>query len=156
MPDTTPTPPTVPGGTAPALASDTLDPDRIVAERYVTVRAAGQELSVTFAPFGSTVPADRETVVRLLPRARTLLADFAAVRERATEYLWDWGAEGEETEEEKAAFLRDVLPSALTVADGAGTEVHYENIGEEYMLDGYWPVVHHDAGLNPVRVTVEA
>ncbi|GLF95069.1 hypothetical protein [Streptomyces yaizuensis] len=148
--------PAAPDASAALDAFDALDPDRIVAERYVTVRAAGQELSVSFDPFGSHGSADRETVVRLLPRARALLADFAAVRERATEYLWEWGADGESTEEERAAFRREMVPTTLTVTEGAGTEVHFENAGEDYLLDGYWPVVHHDADMNPVRVTVEA
>ncbi|MER6914769.1 hypothetical protein ABT354_24105 [Streptomyces sp. NPDC000594] len=142
--------------------------DRIAGERYVTVRVAGQELAVTFDSLGGGHP-DAGTIAGLLPRARALLADFAAVRERATAYLWEWGAHGEEPAdnpgdnpgeepggEERAAFLRKMVPTTLAVTSATTAELHYEDVGEEYMLDGYWPVVHHDAAMTPVEVTVEA
>ncbi|MGW4202636.1 MFS transporter [Streptomyces sp. NPDC004726] len=148
----TPRPATATGresGDYPAL-------DRIVDERYVTVRAGDQDLVVTFDSIDPDRRLDPETIRGLLPHVRSLLADFAAVRERATEYLWSWGAQGDETDAEKTEFLRDVIPSTLVVSGPTTSELHYENVDEKYMMDGYWPAVHFDRDMTAVKVTVEA
>jgi hypothetical protein len=134
--------------------------ERIVDERYVTVRAGGQDLVVTAHSVELDLDAEEgpgaRDIMATLPRVRAVLADFAAVRERATEYLWAFGATGDESDEEKANFLREMVPSTLVIAGPAAIELHYDDISEKYMPQGYWPAVHLDADLTPVEVSVEA
>ncbi|MFH8616273.1 hypothetical protein ACH4E8_14520 [Streptomyces sp. NPDC017979] len=152
-------PGTGPGAPEPA-PDDVSALGRLAAAGDVTVRVDGRDLVVMVDQSGSAQRSTPEEVAALLPRVRSVLADFAAVRERATAFLWEWGAEGEETEEERAGFHRDVLPGTLTLtvtdAREARFAVHFDSRNEAYLLDGYWPAVHLDADLHPDRVTIEA
>ncbi|MFE0427671.1 hypothetical protein [Streptomyces sp. NPDC058953] len=140
--------------------------DRLAELREVTVRAGGRDLWITldsgYTPHSTEPPLDPGAIAALLPRLRALVADFETVRARATGYLWEWGATGDEPPEEKAAFLRDMVPTTLAVTSAAELELHYEDMGamgdtgDSYMMEGYWPVVRHDGELNPVAVTVES
>jgi hypothetical protein len=153
-------------GTAQPAATDRQQEDgrfgaleRLVEEKAVTVRAADQDLVVMAHSAWPHLEEERHrdprTVVALLPRIRSVLGDFATVRERATEYLWQWGASGEETAQERARFLGEAVPSILVVGPTA-IEVHYEDLGEPYMMEGYWPAVHFDQDGIAVNVTVES
>ncbi|MEU9605797.1 hypothetical protein [Streptomyces sp. NPDC048057] len=149
-----------PGG--PPAPDDVTALDRLAAAGDVTVRAGGHDLLVMVDEVGSAERLTPEAVAALLPRVRLVLADFAAVRERAAAFLWEWGAQGEETEEERARFHRVMVPTTLTVTGAAQFAVHFEARPTEhaadapYLLDGYWPAVHLDAELLPDRVTIEA
>jgi hypothetical protein len=130
--------------------------ERLAGEGTAEVGAGGLTLHVHIE---SGALGDRpapEAVAALLPRLRTVLDGLPAIRERATEYLWRWGATDDSTEEEREAFLRDLVPTSLVVADGEGLQLHYEDVDERYVMDGYWPAVHLDRELNPVKVTIEA
>ncbi|MEU5979240.1 hypothetical protein [Streptomyces sp. NPDC047315] len=122
----------------------------------VTVRVGGQDLVVMVDRLLSAERVGPEEVAALLPRVRSVLAEFAAVRERAAAFLWEWGAEGGETEEERAGFHRDMAPTTLTVTAAAQFALHFESRSGSYFPDGYWPAVHLDGDLRPDRVTVEA
>lgn len=142
--------------------------DQLTDDHPVTVHAADQDLVVLVDSL------DAPRIAEALPHVRALLAEFAVVRERATAFLWDFGAtdddngetsdtsETSETDEttntdnEKAAFFRDMLPTTLVINDAPAIQLHYEDISEQYMLDGYWPAVHIDRDLNPIEVTVES
>ncbi|GAA2261269.1 hypothetical protein GCM10010232_60910 [Streptomyces amakusaensis] len=124
--------------------------DDILRQRYVTVPAAGRQVSLSFED------ADRETVAALLPQARAVLAAFARLSEEATAFLWAWGAEGDESAEEAAAFLASMNPTTVVIGPSGAFALHYEEVDEEHFLDGYWPAVHFTAGLTPEKVTVEA
>jgi hypothetical protein len=130
--------------------------DQIVEERYVTVSAGDQDLTVTAESIDPDQRLDPQTVIAVLPRIKSLLADFAALRERATEYLWAWGAGEEETDDDKAEFMRNMVPSTLVIASATTIELHYEDISEKYIQDGYWPAVHFDKDMMPTHVSVEA
>ncbi|MGX2993515.1 hypothetical protein JNUCC64_04335 [Streptomyces sp. JNUCC 64] len=150
----TDTPP--PGAAAPSGPDDFTALDGLADQRYVTVRAGGQELTVTVDSPDPAGEPGAAAVTALLPRVRSLLTGFAVLRERAVEHLWEWGAEGTETAGERAEFLRDAVPSTLVVTAAGTAQLHFEGLAADRTLDGYWPAVHHDAEGRPVRVTVEA
>ncbi|MFJ8045469.1 hypothetical protein ACIRBX_33675 [Kitasatospora sp. NPDC096147] len=119
----------------------------LTAGRSVTVQAGGQDLDLLF---------EEPSAVEALPRVERLLAGFAAVRDRSTAYLWEWDADGTEDARERAAFLAALVPTTLAVTGAGGLVLHYEDIDERYLMDGYWPAVHLDAELAPVEVTIES
>ncbi|MGE7433008.1 MULTISPECIES: hypothetical protein [Kitasatospora] len=124
--------------------------ERLVRQRYVTVSAADQELTVGFDG------ADLQAVAELLPRAREVLADFAALRQAGAEFLWGWGAEGGEPEEEKTHFLEAVTATALVAERAGGFTVNFEDSSGTYCQEGYWYAVRFRGDRTPFAVTREA
>ncbi|WP_019632693.1 hypothetical protein [Actinomadura atramentaria] len=112
--------------------------------------ATAGELLIMFDNAG----ADR--VEELLPHVRGLLAAMDEIGPAAVAHLWDWGATGDETAEEKAAFLAEVRPTSLVVYRSGDFELHFEKVPDGAFLDGYWPVVLHRADGRPVDVFVDA
>lgn len=132
---------------------DTMDEsayDELLDRGYVTVRAADQHISVSFDTREAAV------ITALLPQAGELLSTFDRIRADATAFLWNWGAEGDGSEDERLGFLRDMRPTTLVVLGSGEFAVHYEEVSEDLFLDGYWPAVHFSTERAPVSVTVEA
>lgn len=118
--------------------------------RYLTVRVEDQPISLSFDPHEPAV------ITTLLPHTGELLSTFARIRADATEFLWNWGAEGDESADERAGFFRDVVPTSLVVQGSGEFTVHFEEVSEDLFLDGYWPAVHFSRERRPLSVTVEA
>ncbi|MFD8783644.1 hypothetical protein [Kitasatospora sp. NPDC059599] len=97
-----------------------------------------------------------EKTAELLPHARRLVAEFDRIRRDGTAFIWTAFAEGDETEEEKARFPEVMTPHTLVVYRSGDFEVHFEEPGNRYFMDGYWPAVQYRADLTPVHVTIEA
>ncbi|KQX78823.1 hypothetical protein AB0K86_07845 [Streptomyces clavifer] len=134
----------------PGTAWGGLPADEIVRRRYVVVPAAGQDLSVSFDCAGP------EKVAELLPHALEVVAEFGRIRRTGAEFLWDWGANGDESEEDRAGFLDAVAPTDLVVLRSGDFEVHFDDVSGRYFPDGYWGAVQYRRDMTPASGTMEA
>ncbi|WP_405810373.1 hypothetical protein OG524_13465 [Streptomyces sp. NBC_01520] len=142
--------PSAVGLPSPGAAWGELPADEIVRRQYVVVPAAGQELSVSFDCAGP------EKVAELLPHTREVVADFGQVRRTGAEFLWDWGANGDESEEDRVGFLDAVAPTDLVVFRSGDFEVHFDDASGRYFPDGYWGAVQYRRDMTPESGTMEA
>ncbi|MET8176006.1 hypothetical protein [Streptomyces clavifer] len=135
---------------SPGASWGELPADEIVRRQYVVVPAAGQDLSVSFDCAGP------EKVAELLPHAREVVAEFDQVRRTGAEFLWDWGANGDESEEDRAGFLEAVAPADLVVFRSGDFEVHFGDASGRFFPDGYWGAVQYQRDMTPASGTMEA
>ncbi|HEY1179709.1 MAG TPA: hypothetical protein VGF17_26430 [Phytomonospora sp.] len=126
-----------------------LEYDQAVGTYCATVTADGYELWVC-------VEARTEAeALPMVPLARRALADFVRIADAATLHLWKWGSRGDEPEEDRTRFWRQMVPSSLVLDPDGGFAVHFEDCGD-FCMDGYWPAVHFDDDFTPVDVSIEA
>lgn len=140
-------------GACPPLADPVLGEirfDHDVSYYSATVRAAGRDLWVSFDTAGP------DLVAELLPHAGRLVTAFDRVHRDGLAFLWSWGAEGDESDEERERFGHQMRPDGLVVYRSGDFEVHYDDTSGEYFLDGYWPAVVYRGDMTPLTVTVEA
>ncbi|MEV2276789.1 hypothetical protein AB0I72_14530 [Nocardiopsis sp. NPDC049922] len=116
------------------------------------VPVTGGEICVGFDSAGP------EKVIALLPHARALVRSFDRILRDGIEFLWNWGLEGGETEEERVRFLDEILPPAcLFVYRSGDFELHFTaGVTEEFIQNGFWAVVLFRADMRPVGVTFTA
>lgn len=140
--------------TDPVLGDVRLDP---VLPQYADsyeaiIPIADDELRLAFDSAG------QGKATALLPHARVLVTALDRIAAAGAEFLWNWGADRDEPDEEKEAFLREVSPPTdLVIYRSGDFEIHYAGAsGTKYFMDGYWPAVQFTADLTPVAVTVEA
>ncbi|MFJ8614381.1 hypothetical protein ACIRD4_00770 [Streptomyces clavifer] len=124
--------------------------DEMVRRQSVIVAADGLDLSVSFDCAGPEMTAE------LLPHAREVVADFGAVRRAGAEFLWGWGANGDESEEDRADFLAAVAPTDLVLFRSGDFEVHFGDASGQYFTDGYWGAVQYRRDMAPASGTMEA
>jgi len=125
----------------PSLPEDSPEPEQLATDIEVSFDSAGPE-----------------TVTALLPHARTLAAALDRIAQAGAEFLWTWGAKGDESEAEKAEFFDQVMPPTdLVVYRSGDFELHYCNAsGGDHFMEGYWPAILFRADQTPVAVSVEA
>ncbi|WP_430333332.1 hypothetical protein [Rhodococcus sp. ACT016] len=101
----------------------------------------------------------RARIEELLPAVRDILADLPAVHEAAVGYLWEWGRDDTDTEEDRARFVAGFGLEAVTVYHSGDFGIDLSDdagLFEQAFMDGYWPKVHCRADRTPVAVTVES
>jgi hypothetical protein len=100
--------------------------------------------------------ADPEKVAELLPRARELLMDIDRLSRDGAELLWTMTTEGDKTESDKAGFFAGMTATSLVIYLTGDFELHYEEAGETFFMEGYWPSVQFLADRTPVGFIIEA
>ncbi|WP_433605732.1 hypothetical protein [Prescottella agglutinans] len=101
----------------------------------------------------------RARIEELLPVVRDILADLPAVHDAAVGYLWEWGRDDSDTEDDRGRFVAAFGIEAVTVYHSGDFGIDLtddEGLFEQAFMDGYWPKVHCRADRTPVAVTVEA
>lgn len=101
----------------------------------------------------------RGRIEELLPVVRDILADLPAVHDAAVGFLWEWGRDDGDTDEDRARFVAGFGVEAVTVYHSGDFGIDLtddEGLFEQAFMDGYWPKVHCRADRTPVAVTVEA
>jgi hypothetical protein len=64
--------------------------------------------------------------------------------------------EGDKTESDKAGFFAGMTATSLVIYLTGDFELHYEEAGETFFMEGYWPSVQFLADRTPVGFIIEA
>lgn len=137
-------------GTLSRATTELTDGEELVHDWFVgTVQAGDDDVEIMLE--STTV----EEASVLLPRVRQIIADFEALRRRASDAVVTRFSQGEPEQDELDDAASELAVDTIE-ASADGTIVLHLTDGGDHFPEGYWPAVHLAADDSVVDVTVES